>query len=276
MPEGDILPVRTVYDGVTHNIGNNYLHPNPVHPEAVYVAGPDLVAAVIQQPGKVPHILQAFRIVPFGKQPGMQAIRLRGKVLIDPNDDSVDLFTKIIEERKRNKDDADLHYWLKILANSIYGFFAELIPEHFKQPKSVMLFSGDESFPDFSRVIEKRGKWFAPYLATLIASAGRLLLAMLEVEVKRANGAYLYCDTDSLAIIASEHGGTLHIPGAHGKRILTYDTVDRMVAKFRALSPYDTDVVQDLLNLIDDNFICQCSHELKSDHEENGVCEVYR
>jgi hypothetical protein len=31
-------------------------------------------------------------------------------------------------------------------------------------------------------VTEKRGKWFAPYLATLITSAGRLLLAMLEVE----------------------------------------------------------------------------------------------
>ena len=70
----------------------------------------------------------------------MRAVKLRGKVLIDPNDDSVDLFTKIIEERKRNKDDADLYYWLKILANSIYGFFVELIPEHFKQPKSVMVF----------------------------------------------------------------------------------------------------------------------------------------
>jgi hypothetical protein len=41
VPDGDILPVRTVYDGVTQNIGNNYLHPNPVHPEPVYMAGPD-------------------------------------------------------------------------------------------------------------------------------------------------------------------------------------------------------------------------------------------
>jgi hypothetical protein len=143
VPDGDILPVRTVYDGVTQNIGNNYLHPNPVHSEPVYMAGPDLAAAVIQQPGKIPEILQAFRIVPSGKQPGLRAVKLRGKVLIDPNDDSVDLFTKIIEERKRNKDDADLYYWLKILANSIYGFFVELIPEHFKQPKNVMVFSGD-------------------------------------------------------------------------------------------------------------------------------------
>ncbi len=186
MPCGDVLPIRTVYDGQSQNIGNNYMHPNPVHPEPVYIAGPDLVAAVIQQPGKIPKIEQAFRIVPTGKQAGMRAVRLRGKVLIDPNDDSVDLFTKIIEERKRNKDDPDLYYWLKILANSIYGFFVELIPEHFHQPKNVMVFSGDEHFPDSTRVTEKRGKWFAPYLATLITSAGRLLLAMLEVEVKRA------------------------------------------------------------------------------------------
>ncbi len=274
MPGENILPVRTVYDGVSHNIGNNYLSPNPSHPEPIYVAGPDLVAAVIQQPGKIPNIQQAFRIVPSGKQPGMRAVKLRGKVLIDPNDDSVDLFTKIIEERKRNKNDPDLYYWLKILANSIYGFFVELIPEHFKQPKSVMVFSGDESFPDSSSVIEKRGKWFAPFLAALITSAGRLLLALLEAEVIRAKGTYLYCDTDSLAIMASKKGGTLRIPGAHGKRILTHDDVDRITAKFRALNPYNPNEVRDLLNLTDDNYVCTCSHELKTEHDETGVCAV--
>src|SRR6266849_2538411 len=137
MPDDDIVPIRTVYDGQSQNIGNNYLHPNPVHPDSVYMAGPDLVAAVLQQPGKIPQIQQAFRIVPSGKQPGMRAVKLRGKVLIDPNDDAVDLFTKIIEERKRNKDDADLYYWLKVLANSIYGFFVELIAEHFDKAKDV-------------------------------------------------------------------------------------------------------------------------------------------
>jgi len=201
-------------------------------------------------------------------------VKLRSKVLIDSNDDSVDLFTKIIEERKRNRNDADLYYWLKILANSIYGFFVELIPEHFKQPRSVMVFSGDESFPDFSRVIERRGKWFAPYLATLITCAGRLLLAMLEVEVTRAEGTYLYCDTDSLAIVASKKGDTLDTPGAQGKRILTWDEVDRITAKFQALNPYDPNEVQDLLSLTDDNYVCACSHELKTEHDEAGVCEV--
>ena len=274
IPDGDVLPIRTVYDGVSHNIGNNYLHANPVNPEAVYMAGPELVAAILQQPDRIPRIVQAFKIVPSGKQPGMQPVNLRGKVLIDPNDDSVDLFTKIIEERKRNKDDADLYYWLKILANSIYGFFVELIPERFEKPKEVTVFSGDEHFSDSSSVIEKRGKWFAPYLATLITSAGRLLLAMLEVEVSRAGGMYLYCDTDSLAIVASKSGGPLHVPGAEGKRILTWVEVDRTTEKFQALNPYDPTDVPDLLNLTDDNYVCKCSHEFKSEHDETGKCEM--
>jgi hypothetical protein len=274
MPDGDVLPVRTVYDGVSQNIGNNFLYSNPIHPKPVYVAGPDLVAAVIQQPGKVPKIEQAFRIVPGTKQEGMRPVRLRGKVLIDPNDDSVDLFTKIIEERKRNKNDRDLYYWLKILANSIYGFFVELNPEHFEKPKRVMVFSGDENFPDSSCVIERRGQWFGPYLATLITSAGRLLLALLEAEVTLAGGTYLYCDTDSLAIVASKRGGPLRIPGAQGKRILTWNEVERITAKFRALNPYDPDPVPDLLNLTDDNVVCACSHELK-EHDEAGACEVH-
>ena len=274
VPDGDVLPVRTVYGGVSHNIGNNYLHANPGHPQAVYMAGPDLVAAILQQPDRLPRIEQAFRLVPSGTQPGMRAIRLRGKVVIDPNDVSVDLFTKIIEERKRNKDDGDLYYWLKILANSIYGFFVELIPEHFQKLKGVRVFSGDESFSDFSHVIETRGKWFAPYLATLITSAGRLLLAMLEVEVSRMGGTYLYCDTDSLAIVASENGGPLNIAGAEGKRALTFHEVDEVTAKFQQLNPYDRRDVKDLLNLTDDNYVCACSHELKHDHDGSGACEV--
>lgn len=102
IPDGDILPIRTVYDGVSENIGNSFLSPNSSHPEPLYMASADLVAAVIQQPGKIPNIQQAFRIVPSGKQPGMGAMKLRGKVLIDPNDNSVDLFTKIIEEKRNS------------------------------------------------------------------------------------------------------------------------------------------------------------------------------
>jgi len=42
------------------------------------------------------------------------------------------------------------------------------------------VFSGEKNFSDSSDVIEKEGKWFFPPLASLITSAGRLLLAMTE------------------------------------------------------------------------------------------------
>src|SRR5262249_21286795 len=109
---------------------------------------------------------------------------------------------------------------------------------------------------------------------TLITSAGRLLLAMLEAEVTRAHGVYLYCDTDSLAIVAAQIGETLRIPGADNKRILAWDEVDQITAKFRTLNPYDPDAVHDLLNLTDDNYVCKCSHEMKSEHDQAGNCEV--
>lgn len=115
-PDRDILPVRTMYNGVTHNIGNNYLSSE----KATWVAGPDVVNSVIQT-GRVPHIERAIRVVPHGKQKGMRAVYLRGTVKIDPYKD--DLFRKVIEERKRHRSDKDLYYWLKIFANSIYGFF---------------------------------------------------------------------------------------------------------------------------------------------------------
>src|SRR5208282_5123736 len=71
-------------------------------------------------------------------------------------------------------------------------------------------------------------------------------------------------------------GSQLRIPGAHGKRILTLNEVDDITAKFQALNPYDPNEVPDLLNLTDDNYVCTCSHELKTEHDETGVCAVRR
>ena len=62
-PEHDILPVRTVYNGFTQNVGNNFLTDD----KPLWVAGPDLVNSVLNNNGKVPHILRAIRLVPHGK-----------------------------------------------------------------------------------------------------------------------------------------------------------------------------------------------------------------
>src|SRR5439155_988038 len=96
-PDNDILPVRTVYDGVSQNIGNNYLTSDT----PLWFAGCDLIASKIRT-GKAPRILRAIRIVPHGKQSGMKSVNLRGSMVeIDPHKD--DLFRKVIEQRKLNK-----------------------------------------------------------------------------------------------------------------------------------------------------------------------------
>ena len=135
-PDNDILPVRTVYDGVTQNIGNNYL----TSETPLWFAGCDVIASAIRT-GKPPNILRALRMVPHGKQAGMKTVNLRGSMVeINPYKD--DLFRKVIEQRKLNKADKKLYYWLKIFANSIYGFFVELIPElqnHNVPPRSLLM-----------------------------------------------------------------------------------------------------------------------------------------
>jgi hypothetical protein len=249
-PDNDILPVRTVYDGATQNIGNNYL----TSKTPLWFAGCDVIASAIRT-GKVPRIIRAIRLVPQGKQAGMKPVSLRGSMVeIDPYKD--DLFRKVIEQRKLNKNDKKLYYWLKILANSIYGFFVELIPELQNENAPLQVFSGEKNFFDSADVIEKEGKWFFPPLASLITSAGRLLLAMTEACVSEKNGTYLFCDTDSLAIVSSEKGEKLGIPGSDGLRILKWAETRKIAERFSSLNPYDRKAVKgSILNLVDANFI---------------------
>jgi hypothetical protein len=248
-PDNDILPVRTVYNEITQNIGNNYLKSDA----PLWFAGPDLIASVIRT-GRVPRVIRAIRMVPHGKQAGMRKVNLRGMVEIDPYKD--DIFRKVIEQRKLHKSDEALYYWLKILANSIYGFFVELNPEIQTTDVPLTVFSGEKTLHDVSDVIEKPGPWFFPPLAALITSGGRLLLAMAEACVEEKRGTYLFCDTDSLAIVASKKGGSLRVPGSKGVRILSWAEVKVVVDKFAALNPYNRKIVKgSILNLVDANFV---------------------
>ena len=260
-PDKTLLPVRTMYNGVTEGIGNNYLSSE----KDIWVAGPDLIASVIRT-GKVPHVLEAIRIVPVGKQKGMRPVKLRGMVEIDPY--KHDMFKQVIELRKSKTTNKDLAYALKLFANAMYGFFAEVNPENVK-PLKVKVFKGKDSSSIYTPrkknprdkvvTIEKQGQWYASYLASLITSGGRLLLGMIEESVARAGGTYLYADTDALGIVASEDGGPLdHVPGCkeHGVRALSWKEVQAIVDRFESINPYDRAAVPNLnfLNLTDDNY----------------------
>jgi hypothetical protein len=254
VPEGDVLPVRSVYDGKsgTCNIGLNALH----WKQPMWIAGPDLVASILLS-GHNPNVLEAFRIVPNRKQRGLRPIQLRGAISVDPRKE--DFFTRVIEYRKRNKADDRLQHFLKILANSTsYGTYLELNPVKIdarNRPK-ITVYSGENTFkqpaPD---TIERPGSFYFPLLGALITSGGRLLLTMIERCVRDAGGTYLCCDTDALIIVASKAGGTVQMPdGASPIKALSWSEVEHIRSRFDSLSPYNRNVVRHLLRFTDENY----------------------
>jgi hypothetical protein len=254
VPEGDVLPVRSVYGSKsgTCNIGLNEFH----WKQPMWVAGPDLVASVLLS-GRVPNIQEAFRIVPHGKQRGLRPVKLRGAISVNPREE--DFFTRVIEYRKQNKADERLQHFLKILANSTsYGTYLELNPVKVapsNRPK-IRVYCGEhfkeQLAPD---TIEQPGSFYFPLLGALITSGGRLLLAMIERCVRDAGGTYLCCDTDALAIVASKRGGTIKMPDdAPPIKALSWGEVEQIRRRFDSLSPYNRDIVPQLLRLTDENY----------------------
>lgn len=183
-------------------------------------------------------------------------------VTINPKTD--DFFRHVIEQRKRHKSNESLGHFLKILANAgSYGLFVELTPEKPKKPANIKVFSGQDAFPQMSNVLENQGRWYFPPIAALITAGGRLLLAMLEKCVTDAGGSYLFCDTDSLCIVASEDGGLVPCPGGAHKlpdgqeavEALSWKNVRDIADNFTVLNPYDPKAVPgSILKIEDVNF----------------------
>jgi hypothetical protein len=249
-PAGDVFPVRTMHSGFTQSVGNDYL----TDKKPIWMAGPDVITSVLQT-DKAPRILRAIRLVPHGKQKGLKPVRLRNAVRIHPGRD--DIFRKIIEERRRHKDDKELYKWLKLFANSIYGCFVELNPETLSRRKAarVRVYSGEKPYITNKRtVVERPGNWYAPYLGALITAGGRLLLGMLERCVEGWGGTYAWADTDSLSVLSNGDGGTLmHVPGCESRRILPRSQVQEIVDRFAELNPYNFG--GSILRFLDCNYI---------------------
>lgn len=258
-PEGDILPVRTVYgdhQSEQTNIGLNPL----TSQKPIWFAGPDVVGSLLLS-RKIPKILRAIRFVPLGVQEGMKSVKL-GSGSIDPYSD--DFFRKIIEERKGKGKTDPLYYFLKILANAgCYGIYAEVNRFQFGKnaPKKIEIFSGEDRRTDQTCTVERPGPWYFPPVSALIPAGGRLLLAMLERLVTDAGGTYLMCDTDSMAIVSSKDGGLVacnggqyHTPdGKDAIKALPWKEVRALVDRFEPLNPYNPKIVPgSVLNVVED------------------------
>ena len=158
-----------------------------------------------------------------------------------------------------------MHYFLKILANAGgYGMYAELNREQFGKNSSrlIQVCSGEHHFERTVSTVEKPGPWYFPPVAALITAGGRLLLAMLEKMVTDAGGAYMMCDTDSMAIVSTKRGGLVRCEGgpfrlpdgSEAVKALPWQEVQQMARRFEQLNPYDPKIVPDILKIEDYNY----------------------
>lgn len=254
VPDGDILPVRAKYSPTasTFNVGVNRFSDDQTH----WYAGPDLVASMLLS-GKIPNVVQAFELIPWGTMRGLLPVKLRGAVDVDPA--SGDFFQTVIEERKRSKtrpglsepERGRLDQFLKVLANSgSYGVFVESNPKQLEKGKTEsMLIYGPEETPFEAEAVrpETPGMFCFPPVAALITAGARLMLALLERLVRDAGGHYAFCDTDSMAIVATQEGelvpcaGGAHLlpDGRAAIRALSWGEVDAIVQQLEPLFPYD-------------------------------------
>ncbi len=113
------------------------------------------------------------------------------------------------EERKR------LDRFLKITANATsYGVLARFDRREQAKPTTVTVYGPDDE--PFDRRLVKRpedpGPYCFPPVAASITAGARLMLALLERLVTDAGGSYAFCDTDSMAIVATRNGGPHPLP----------------------------------------------------------------
>lgn len=255
-PDDDVLPVRAMYRDGEWSIGLNHFTDTR---ESHWYSLADVVASKILT-GRTPRILRAATLTPHGLAKGLRTIQLRGAVTIDPY--RHDFFVTVIEQRQIRKtefgDDDPVQLFLKVLANSgSYGIYAELNAQD--HPADVLLYTGNtEEAPSRIRAKrpEKPGAYCFPPLAACITAAARLMLALLEHAVTSSGGSWAFCDTDSMAIVATRDGAELiaceggphaTADGRPAIRAISHAQVDSIRRLFDRLNPYDREIVPDLL-----------------------------
>jgi hypothetical protein len=81
------------------------------------------------------------------------------------------------------------------------------------------------------------------------------------------------CDTDSMAIVATENGGLIPCPGGKYRstdgreaiKALSWPNVEQICKKFQGLNPYKPEIVKELLKIED------CNYERAFDQEGNEI-----
>ena len=268
VPNGDILPIRSKYSAASNDwqVGINHVYAK--EEDALWYAIPDAAYSVLLT-RRVPEIVDAFFIEPYGIMPNLTSTKLLGIVEVDPA--RQDFFRVIVEERLRVSSRHDLsevgrkrlEKALKVLANATsYGIWAQMDRQEDEEKVEVTCHGIDpEPFPCKVANPDLPGEFCFPPLASLITGGARLMLGLLEHCVSELGGTYVMEDTDSMAIVATEHGGLVPCPGGpfemnDGRSAvwaLAWQQVNEISERFRKLSPY-RDKSRSILKIERDNY----------------------
>jgi hypothetical protein len=289
-PDGQVLPVRADYQprltgnhvldqdetltGVSYGIGVNPFTAS----QPLWYTIPDAIAATLHA-GRAPQILQAIRLRPAGgKLDSLRPVRLRGEVLIDPSKE--DFFARVVEQRQTSKartqdhtedcacQDCTTAAFLKVLASAgSYGIFAEIIRHEVPNSRNetVTVHLPDGTNQDVKpNAVEEPGRYCFPAVAACLTGAARLMLTLLERQVTAVGGSYAFCDTDSLAIVATEDGALIPCPGGPHRTdddesavlALSSHQVTTIRNRFESLNPYAAGVLPDGLLKLEQTAQC--------------------
>lgn len=251
LADRDTLPVRAAFaPGMSPVIGLQQVHSD--RPTWYTIA--DLVASKILT-GRVPTIIRAVRFVGHGTADTLTPSQL-GTLTVDPAEG--DLFRSVIELRKSSADPSTQSF-LKLFANSgSYGIFSEFVAKpHAETDRRVIdVTTGADSFESSQTTTEEPGAWCFPPIAATITGSARLMLALLERAVVDAGGWWVFCDTDSMAVIVDDAGSLIPCPGGPNRdvsgrecvRALTHAQTAAIRERFDTmLNPYDRRIVPHLL-----------------------------
>jgi hypothetical protein len=198
-PQADILPARAEYDGQTHTIGLNHLTTS----EPLWYTLADCIASKLLT-GRCPRVKKALTYRPGPPQDGLVPTTILGRddFTVDPRKD--DFFRRLVDLRDEAKARGDsAEKALKTIANSTsYGIFIEVNRDDAPKAEPLSVFGPNgEKLKIHTKVIEDPGRYFNPLLGVLITGAARLMLGLAERRTLDLGLDWVFCDTDSLAIV---------------------------------------------------------------------------
>jgi hypothetical protein len=273
VPSDDILPSRSKYNADTNDwqVAVNYLSGDTGDTaHELWFSLPDVITSVLLT-DRAPKIIDAFRLEPVGTMRGLKSVKLRGAITVDPRRE--DFFKVVIEQRKSlasrtelsDADKARLDKALKVLANSTsYGIYAEMNRQESDKEVTVVCHGIDRKpYPCPVAHPEAPGEYCFPPMASLITGGARLMLALLDRSVSDLGGTRAMEDTDSMAIVSTEHGGLVPCPGGPERmpngeaavKALSWSDVHGIAKRFESLNPYDSTAIRgSVLKIEDDNY----------------------